>query len=527
MGLKIRCCKCKEEFDERALEGTWLDRRCPLCGKKLSEEVYDANAARFGKRRARERDELALARFYTSEWFRLACAGQGSEAADKGLHGLKPGYTASGTFTLEPDDDNRSPEGGFGVSAEYFVFDAIRAEIARQGSPLEGSYLVPHLVFPWLAGQKPKQWGAKHRAEVDCVLFTRSCAIVVEVKRRTHHVRVSGDYRHIRERTENGAFRNASEPVEQVERGADSLCERQRLYPRDRIFHMIVYVDPHSFTCPGNRFEGGWYASYLDQKGKDHFIEAVCEQVKSLDPLAGKKAIRTLSERMLQEFGNTIEKRRGHVSGLQDASKVAKRRRTNALLDALEAKTREKRSSLYGAKLFKNITCEVQMGRHEKDFKPKGVEVTGLLLTRSFAFLIDAKRWPVHVNTHSPFATVYTGDADEGAEFVEASIRHDWDLDAIHYRNRSGSLTLLNYVARSLEELDVYRESNRVCTLNVFVDPLTFCTDGDVYRQRTYIGFWNSRGDNIFGALEEQVKSAPPIMSQRELDELAGSLLSC
>ena len=91
MGATIRCCKCGGGFDERALEGVWLERRCPLCGKKLSEETYDKSAAHLGKRRARERDELALARFYTSEWFRLACAGQGSEAADKGLVAAEKG----------------------------------------------------------------------------------------------------------------------------------------------------------------------------------------------------------------------------------------------------------------------------------------------------------------------------------------------------------------------------------------------------------------------------------------------------
>ena len=94
MGTKIRCCKCHGKFDERTLAGGWLARRCPVCGKKLSEEVYDKAAAQLGKRKGRERAELALARFYTSEWFRLACAGQGSDAADKGLHGLKPGPPA-------------------------------------------------------------------------------------------------------------------------------------------------------------------------------------------------------------------------------------------------------------------------------------------------------------------------------------------------------------------------------------------------------------------------------------------------
>ena len=520
MGTMIRCCKCGELFDERALEGSWLERRCPLCGKKLSEETYDKAARGIGKRKKRERDELALARFYTSEWFRLACAGQGSVAADKGLHGLKPRYSADGVFELVPDDENRSPEGGLGVSAEYFVFDSIRAEIAHQKSPLAGSFLVPHLMFPWLPGQKPKQWGAKQRAEVDCVLFTRSCAVVVEVKRRAHHVRVSTDQRHIRERGEGTSYRSSPEPVEQVERGADSVLERQTLYPKDRIFKLVVYVEPQSFTGEAKSFVDGWLTSYLDGSGRAHYIDALCELVSAHEPIASKRAVRTLSERMLQEFGNTVERRRGHILGSQPAETAAKRRRTNAMLDAIEAKTKDKSSPLYGAVLVKNFQCEVQVGKHEKDFQEKQVDVVGLLLTRSFAFLIDAKRWPVHVNTHAPFATVYTGDADEGAEFVEGSIRHDWDIESIHYRNRSGSLTLLKYVARSLEELDRYRESNRVCTLNVFVDPLTFCTDGDTFRQRTYIGFWNSRQDNIISALETQVESAAPIMTQSEIREL-------
>ena len=514
-GVQITCCRCGGTFDERTLEGGWLDRRCPLCNKKLSEEVYDKAAARLGKRESRLRDCYALARYYTSEWFRLACAGQGSEAAGKGLFGLKPGYDLrTGAFTLTPHDEDRSPEGGWGVSGEYFVFDAIRAEIARPGSALCGSHLVPHLVFPWLAGKKPKQWGAKHRAEVDCVLLTRTCAVVVEVKRRSHHVRVSRDYRHIRERSEGGGFRSASEPVEQVERGADSFCERQELYPGERVCKMIVFAEPSSFSCTGSRFEDGMFASFLGSDGSAPFLEALCELVGDLDPIAGKRAVKRLAERMLDEFGNTADRRRGRIVATLEQAAVAKRKRTAAMLDALERRTRDGSSSLSGARLIKFPVCEVNIGKHEQDFKAKRVEIAGILLTGSFAFVIDAKRWPVHVNTHSPFATVYTGDADEGAEFVEGSIRHDWDLDAIHYRNRSGSLTLLNYVARSLEELDAYRERNRICTLNVFIDPLTFCTDGDDFRQRTYIGFWRGRQDNIFAALERQAASADPIMDR-------------
>lgn len=529
MGAEVTCCLCGGAFDERALAGSWLDRRCPLCGGRLSEDAYDRAAAelaarhrpRPGKRAAGELRELALARYYTSEWFRLACAGQGSEAADRGLFGLRPGYDASGAFTLVPADADRSPEGGLGVSAEYFVFDAIRSEIAREGSPLSGSFLVPHLVFPWLPGQKPKQWGAKQRAEVDCVLMCPSCAVVVEVKRRSHHVRVSRDFQHVRERTEGGSFRSGSETVGQVARGADSFAERQQVYPPDRVCKAIVFVDPLSFECPRDSFEDGWFAGTLGG-GADRLVSALGELAAGSRAVAGAGELRRLSARLLSEFGNTRARRQGGIVDVGGAGRAG--RRSSAFLGALGRRTRDGSSALAGARLLRDLSCEVEVSRRGKDAKLKQVGVAGLLLTRSHAVLVDTRRWPVHVNTHAPFATVYTGDPAEGAECVEADIRHDWDLDGIRYRNRSGSLTLLTYVSKSLTELDRYRERNRLCTLHVFLDPASFVSDCDEFRQRTYLGFWRGREDNVMAALERLEASAEPIMSQAELDRLADGI---
>ena len=521
-GAQVTCCHCGGAFDERKLGGTWLDRRCPQCGERLSEEAYDAQA------------EDALSRYYTSEWFRLACAGQGSTAPDRGLFGLEPSY-AAGAFTLTPADDDRSPEGGLGVSAEYFAFDAVRAEIARPGSPLAGAMLVPHLVFPWLPGQKPKQWGAKHRAEVDFIIMCGSCAIIVEVKRHDRHVRVSSDYQRIRESTEGGSFRSASEPVEQVQRGADSFAERQSAYPPDRIFKMVVFVDPLSFECKGSAFRDGWFAAALEGGDASRMVDALRTLVKGLDPIVKPAEIAKLAADFLAEFGNTRARRVGRIVDV--GSPASRGRRTNAFLNALDGKTRRAKSPLSGARLLRGLTCEVETGKRGKGRgkgkrngkaaetpKFKEIELAGLLLTRAHAVLVDVRRWPVHVNTHAPFATVYTGDPAEGARIVEADIRHDWDLDEIHYKNRSGSLTLLTYAGKSIIDLEPWRERNRVYTLHVFVDPASFVSDCDEFRSRTYLGFWRGAEENVFDALEALEASSEPIMSRPEFDRLVATL---
>ena len=510
-GASVTCCRCGGAFDERKLGGTWLDRRCPLCGERLSEEAYDAQA------------QDALSRYYTSEWFRLACAGQGSTAPDRGLFGLEPGYD-DGAFTLTPADDDRSPEGGLGVSAEYFAFDAIRAEIARPGSPLANAMLVPHLVFPWLPGQKPKQWGAKHRAEVDFVVMCESCAVIVEVKHHDRHVRVSPDYQRIRESSEGGSFRSASEPVEQVQRGADSFAERQSAYPPGRIFKMTVFVDPLSFECKGTAFRDGWFAAALEGGDASRMTGALRELVQGLDPIVKPAEIRKLARKLLAEFGNTRARRVGRIVAVSQAD--SRGRRTGAFLNALDGKTRRAKSPLAGARLLRGLKCEVETGKRGKDKEPKfkEIELAGLLLTRSHAVLVDVRRWPVHVNTHAPFATVYTGDPAEGARIIEADIRHDWDLGEIHYKNRSGSLTLLTYAGKSIIDLEPWRERNRVYTLHVFVDPASFVSDCDEFRSRTYLGFWRGAEENVFDALEALEAGSEPIMSQREFDQLAERL---
>lgn len=534
MGVGITCCRCGGEFDERTLSGGWLDRRCPLCGERVSEESYDALAAdvfarhrpQLGKRGRRELDRLALARYYTSEWFRLAHAGQGSEAPDRGLHGLHPGYDEdTQRFALVPGDDDRSPDGGWGASAEYAVFDALRAEIIREGSPLEGALLIPQLVFPWLPGQKPKQWGAKHRAEVDCLLICKSCAIVFEVKRRTHHVHASRDCAHMRERTADGAsYRSASEVAEQVERGADSFAERQDRYPRERIFTMVVYVDPLSFECARSSFIDGRFVSYLDASGQPHFMEALRNQVAQYDDIVSDADLHELAAHMMASFGNTHEPHQGCIVRGRGPNMGSRMRRTAAMLNTIDECTRNERSTLLGAHLLTNLECEVQLDRRGGTPKTKRVALPGLLLTRSHAVLIDAKRWPAHVNTHAPFATVYTGDPAEGAKHVDDAIRHDWDLQAIGYRNRSGSLTLLTFVSKSIAELERYRERNRVCRMNVFVDPETFYSDGSAFKQKAFIGFWKGKRNNIVTALEELASSAEPVMTQKQLDKLAAEI---
>ena len=230
-----------------------------------------------------------------------------------------------------------------------------------------------------------------------------------------------------------------------------------------------------------------------------------------------------LAERLLAEFGNTYARRRGGIVDVGALDGVG--RRSRAFLKALDQKTRDPRSALHGAHLLRGVACEVEAGKRGKEQKLKQVKVAGLLLTRSHAVLVDARCWHVHVNTHVPFATVYTGDPDDGAECVQADIRHDWDLGEINYKNRSGSLTLLTYVSKSLTELDRYRERNRLCTMHVFVDPASFVSDCEEFRQRTYLGFWRGAQDNVFAALEQLESGAEPIMSQRELDRRASELL--
>lgn len=535
MGISVICCACGKRFDERALDGEWLNRRCPLCGKRLSEELYDKAARELvkgpgvvrpgrGRMTARAKlDNLALARYYTSEWFRLACASRGSEAPDKGLYGLGPRYDGEGKLVLEPADDDRSPEGGWGRSAEYRVFDALRAEVARRKSPLAGARIVPCLMFPWLPGQKPNQWGARERGELDCVLMAESFALVVEVKRRNLHVKASADYAHVRERNEEGSFRSAHEVVDQVTNGAEAFAERQSLYPPERIFRMIAYVDPLSFTCKGRGFKDGLLVSTLPDDGEAPFIADIRALAQSLSPVATRKQIRALAHDLHATFGNTHKPRTSRII-LGTGAPSKKERLTDRMLDALKQRIADEGSPLHGARLVEHPECEVQFMRKGKPGKTTTMRLAGLLLTRTHAVIIDARAWPCHVNTHVPFATVYTGDSSRGAKPVKEPIRHDWDLAPIGYENRSGTLTLMTALSRSLDELLAYQERNRACRCHVFVNPESFYSDCDDFRSRTFIGYWKGRRDNVVGALERLVESKSPIMTQEELDDLADSI---
>lgn len=47
----ILCRCCNERFSADELAGSYLDRKCPLCGSALSEDDYDADAAALCARR--------------------------------------------------------------------------------------------------------------------------------------------------------------------------------------------------------------------------------------------------------------------------------------------------------------------------------------------------------------------------------------------------------------------------------------------------------------------------------------------
>ena len=549
MGTKILCCKCGEHFDERTLEGTWLKRRCPVCGKRLSENFHDAEArAVIAKLRRSRHDkaddtaertdelerklgELAFARYYTSEWFRLSCASRGSESSDRGLFGLSPSYDrVSKNFRLGPADPDRSPEMGLGASAEYFVFDALRAEITKKSSPLAGARLLPGLVFPWFPNKKPQQWGASVRAETDCVVLGESCAVVIEVKRHNHHVKASADSEHVRERSAEGAsYKSANEILEQIENGAAAFEERQELYPHERIYRAVIFVEPLSFACKQTQFRNGVLVSCLDHENDGahaRFIEAFRQLFGNLEPIAEAQDVSSLAEHLMNKYGNTAAPNEGSIIQGQGPAFPTHMRTTAKMLEHIERLTADPQSPLFGARLLTNLSCTVQTGKRGKPRQEKQVGVAGLLLTRAHAILIDTRSWHVHVNTHVPFATVYTGNPKKGAKPVNDEIRHDWDLDPIHYENRSGSLTLFKFVAKRVEELAVYRDRNRVCSMNIFLNPASFHSDSGEFRQRTFIGYWSRKSNNIVAALEELTLNAEPIMSQEDLDAFAVEIAS-
>lgn len=313
---KVFCPECEQAFTVGELEWNGGLKRCPKCGADMGEEAMDERAAatlreldaarederavareveeleaslsvkrhwwqflsrsrlrrKLEARRARlERfreqvgglsrgyGHLVYGRYFCSDWFLLSHVPLSRSGIGRDLdYRLRP-QVSDGTdapeFFLSPSRPNRSI--GRGIAAEFEFFEFARKASANPDSPLCDARILPDLYLPHVG-----RGGRTITSQVDCVVLTRSCAFVVEVKSWHSEISAASPFEAVEvkrageaERTDAPLYQNSQHAL-----AFDDCCDA---YPFERIYELTVFVNPVSFESDGAEFADNVLVSAL------------------------------------------------------------------------------------------------------------------------------------------------------------------------------------------------------------------------------------------------------------------------
>lgn len=370
------CWMCEQRFQVKDIPGTFLHRRCPLCGGELTAEAYDRKAKplcrelnqkeaeireltrrqkaleqvieahphwwqwpyRFviKKRLAnvipqaarvqqqisslkKKVDNIRFARYFTSEWFLSTHAPTvvAKSAIDAGYR-ISPRYSPEGTFTLELPGGGKE---GKGLAAEFDVFEVFRQKILQVDSPLHNARLAPNLYLPI---EDPSSSRHALWSQIDLALLTRYGAFVVEVKRRYADIIASAPFDCIlsnkpgdQERT--NALAPFNQPLVQNARHAVHFCRIPfNPYPDSRVYEITVFVRPRSFSSDAEGFARKVFVGCVPQE-EDALVDAVETVCRKGDEIISQSKLDELADNLIDRYGDLNQKRRQlHISRIKN-----------------------------------------------------------------------------------------------------------------------------------------------------------------------------------------------------------------
>ena len=242
---------------------------------------------------------LPASRYHVSEWFQ--CTHIPLRALDwRGQidFRLDARYTGSGQFRLAGKDVSAS-----GYEGEHVVFEALRKRITDSSSSLHGARLLPNLFLP-RDGSEVDMRAGRWR-QVDCVVATDRGLFVIEVKRWNARVSATASYDSLfveRKGANNGVYAPADQVMGQIAQTADAL-DRVSPYPEERVCRAVVFVRPREFECPARDFVGNQLVSWADFD-EAPFVEAIERQLSAWEPLFDEGDIGAWADDILLGFGD-------------------------------------------------------------------------------------------------------------------------------------------------------------------------------------------------------------------------------
>lgn len=207
------------------------------------------------------------------------------------------------------------------MAAEFAVFEALLKYITDPESGfLYHAQLVPNIYLPRPTKQGIQQ--GRFWDQIDLVLLTRYAVFVIEVKRRYKDIEANEPFRRIRsKRPLYGSVDNETDlsdaeeawdseetsALHQNSRHALAVNDVIDLFPFERVYEQVVFVEPHSFQSDCLEFIDNVNVSCLtDEPLFVAPIEKVCSE---LEPIATQEQIDQLGEELVSAYGDINQKR--------------------------------------------------------------------------------------------------------------------------------------------------------------------------------------------------------------------------
>lgn len=369
--INCLCPHCNASFTQEKLAGSYLNRRCPVCNqviepghfdqqvKQVKDKIRNYEIAKdtpqkreakyaklshvtrffllrplhkyFEKKRNKAADQiaeltshqkvlqrritsLALMRYYTSEWY--VRTGQPLTRKVIAPFQLVPYYDKNDVWKLP-----RGKKALSGMTAEFAVFEALLKRVTDQSSEIfYHAQLVPNIYLPRHSKRGVQQ--GRFWDQIDLVLLTRYAAFVIEVKRRYKDIKVNAPYREIlsKEPTvwDEGSEVDISDAeivwdtketaaLTQNSYHALAVNDVIGLFPFERIYEQVVFVEPYSFVCNSSEFVDNVNVSAITTKPL--FIRPIEKACRELEPIATQEQIDQLGEELVSTYGDINQKR--------------------------------------------------------------------------------------------------------------------------------------------------------------------------------------------------------------------------
>ncbi len=280
------------------------------------------------KRQLSAAEQFAFSRYYTSSWFQLT--GKPLERGE--IDPLEP-YRLMSRYGEEGQYRLKAAKGknrvGRGLQAEWFVYSTLDERVHAEGA-LRGARVCPNLYIGNGSADELQQgssgsWSGSRFgylrtrgtlrplfSQIDCAVLTEHAVYILEVKSCYAHVAVDANgnvlsYAGTKDLVDrNKSSRNRNGDVRQCARHASAFATRYPQIPFERIFEIVVYVDPFSMANERPWMIDNACVATLGCEGESFIdvIEDMERSLQGLSPLFSKDELDRFSDCLVGESGD-------------------------------------------------------------------------------------------------------------------------------------------------------------------------------------------------------------------------------